>query len=122
MGLGVPFNIASYALLTRLLAQVSGLQVRCASCITMYVVFARSQHSTSLITDTQAGEFVHVLGDAHVYRNHVDALLQQLERQPRPFPRLRINSEITRIDDFRFEHLTLDGYDPWGSLKMEMAV
>ena len=69
MGLGVPFNIASYALLTRLVAQVCGLR---------------------------AGEFVHVLGDAHVYSNHVEPLLRQLERAPRPFPRLVIDPSVTQ--------------------------
>lgn len=95
MGLGVPFNIASYALLTRLLAQVCGLR---------------------------AGDFVHVLGDAHVYRTHVDPLLEQLERAPRPFPRLLIDPAITDIDAFRFEHLKIEGYDPHPPIKMEMAV
>lgn len=95
MGLGVPFNIASYALLTRLLAQVAGLK---------------------------AGEFVHVIGDAHVYKNHVDPLLSQLDREPRPFPKLRIDPSVTDIDAFRFEHFTLEGYDPYPAIKMEMAV
>lgn len=74
------------------------------------------------MTRAQAGEFIHVIGDAHVYRNHVDALLLQLEREPRPFPHLVVNPEVTDIDAFRFEHLALEGYDPWGSIKMEMAV
>jgi thymidylate synthase len=65
---------------------------------------------------------VHVLGDAHIYRNHVEPLLLQLEREPRPFPRLRIDPSVTSIDDFRLEHLVLEGYDPWGTIKMEMAV
>jgi len=70
----------------------------------------------------QAGEFIHVLGDAHVYRNHVDALLLQLEREPRPFPRLRVDPSVTSIDAFRMEHLGLEGYDPHASIKMNMAV
>jgi len=96
MGLGVPFNIASYALLTRLLAQVCGLK---------------------------AGEFIHVIGDAHVYKNHVEPLLaEQIGREPRPFPRLKIDDSITDISMFRFEHFTLEGYDPHPPVKMEMAV
>jgi dihydrofolate reductase / thymidylate synthase len=95
MGLGVPFNIASYALLTRLIAQVTGLK---------------------------AGEFIHVIGDAHVYSNHVEPLIQQLEREPKPFPKLKIDPSITSIDDFKFEHFTVEGYEPHGPIKMEMAV
>jgi dihydrofolate reductase/thymidylate synthase len=95
MGLGVPFNIASYALLTRLLAHVTGLA---------------------------AGEFVHVLGDAHVYSNHIGPLLTQLEREPRPFPTLWIDPAVTDIDAVRFEHLRVDGYDPHPPIKMDMAV
>jgi dihydrofolate reductase/thymidylate synthase len=96
MGLGVPFNIASYALLTRMLAQVCGLR---------------------------AGEFVHVLGDAHVYKNHVEPLLaEQVDREPRPFPTLKIDPSVREIDDFRFEHFTIVGYDPHPPVKMEMAV
>ena len=87
---------------------------------------APAQHSPRIpvrfLTLSQAGEFIHVIGDAHVYRNHVDALMLQLEREPRPFPRLAINPEVTDIDAFRLEHLTLEAYDPWGSIKMEMAV
>jgi thymidylate synthase len=95
MGLGVPFNIASYALLTRMVAQVTGLK---------------------------AGEFIHVLGDAHVYNNHVDALKVQLERAPRPFPKLRINPAKTDIDSFEYSDFTIEGYDPHPSIKMAMAV
>lgn len=95
MGLGVPFNIASYALLTRLLAAATGLA---------------------------GGELVHVIGDAHVYANHVEPLLEQLGRAPRPFPTLRLPPDVTDIDAFRFEHLTLEGYDPHGTIKMDMAV
>ncbi len=95
MGLGVPFNIASYALLTRLLAHVCGLG---------------------------AGELVHVVGDAHVYANHVEPLKEQLEREPRPFPTLTIDPAVTDIEAVRFEHLTVHGYDPHPPIKMEMAV
>ncbi|ETV96381.1 thymidylate synthase [Aphanomyces invadans] len=95
MGLGVPFNIASYALLTRMLAQVSGLQ---------------------------AGDFIHVIGDAHVYSNHVAPLLEQLKRSPRPFPRLHLNPAKTSIDEFTFDDFTLDGYDPHKTIKMDMSV
>ncbi|TMW65941.1 hypothetical protein Poli38472_003706 [Pythium oligandrum] len=95
MGLGVPFNIASYALLTRLIAQVAGLK---------------------------AGDFVHVIGDAHIYLNHLEPLKIQLGRTPRPFPTLRINPEKTNIDDFEFGDFELDGYKPHGTIKMAMSV
>ena len=95
MGLGVPFNIASYALLTRLLAHVCGLR---------------------------AGELVHTLGDAHVYSNHVEALQTQLLREPRPFPTLRINAEKTDIDAFTFDDFELLGYEPHPKIEMKMAV
>ncbi|GMF62282.1 unnamed protein product [Phytophthora fragariaefolia] len=96
MGLGVPFNIASYALLTRLIAQVTGLK---------------------------PGEFVHVIGDAHVYLNHVEPLQKQLTRTPRPFPTLLINPEkTTSIDGFTFEDFEVRDYRPHGTIKMEMSV
>lgn len=96
MGLGVPFNIASYALLTRLVAQVTGLK---------------------------PGEFVHVIGDAHVYLNHVEPLQKQLTRMPRPFPTLHINpGKTSSIDDFTFEDLEVRDYKPHGSIKMTMSV
>lgn len=94
MGLGVPFNIASYSLLTCLIAKVTGLK---------------------------PGEFVHVLGDAHVYNNHVDALKEQIDRTPRPFPKLSIRAR-EKIEDFCFEDLTLDGYSPHKAISMQMAV
>lgn len=94
MGLGVPFNIASYSLLTCLMAKVTGLK---------------------------PGDFVHVLGDAHIYTNHVDALKEQIERTPRQFPRLSI-AEKTNIEDFTMEDLNLEGYEPHKSIRMEMAV
>ena len=95
MGLGVPFNIASYALLTRLVAQVCGLQ---------------------------AGDFIHCIGDAHVYVNHIDALKEQILRTPKPFPTLRIRPEVTDIDHFQFSDFTVDGYSPDAAIKMTMAV
>ena len=99
MGLGVPFNIASYSLLTHMLAHVTGLK---------------------------PGDFVHTLGDAHVYQNHIEALNTQLERQPRPFPRIRFGRPdgkfIEDIEDFTAESIHLDGYNPWPAIKMEMAL
>lgn len=95
MGLGVPFNIASYALLTRMIAHVCGLR---------------------------AGEFVHTLGDAHVYTNHVDALKQQLLRKPRAFPKLRLNPKVNDINDFTYDDFTVEGYNPYGKVAMKMAV
>ncbi|KAI1722940.1 thymidylate synthase domain-containing protein [Ditylenchus destructor] len=95
MGLGVPFNIASYALLTHMIAKVTNLK---------------------------AGDFVHNIGDAHVYQNHIDALKIQLERSPRPFPKITFKSDITNIEDFTVDSICLDGYDPYPPIKMEMAV
>ena len=95
MGLGVPFNIASYALLTHLLAHVTGLK---------------------------AGELVYSLGDAHVYSNHVEPLREQLKRTPSRFPTLRIDESVRDIDAIRFEHLTLEGYTPQGVIRMDVAV
>lgn len=95
MGLGVPFNIASYSLLTAMVAQVCNLK---------------------------CGDFVHTIGDAHVYVNHVDALREQLVRTPREFPKLRLNSEIQDIDKFEFSDFTIEGYKPDAAIKMKMAV
>lgn len=95
MGLGVPFNIASYALLTYMIAHVTNLK---------------------------PGDFIHTLGDAHVYLNHVEPLKEQLKRSPRPFPKLNIKRQISDIDDFRFEDLEIVEYDPYPTIKMEMAV
>ena len=94
MGLGVPFNIASYALLTCMIAHVCGLKV---------------------------GDFVHSMGDAHVYLNHVDALKTQLERTPRPFPKLTIKRQVSDID-FQFADFDIEGYNPYPKIDMEMAV
>jgi len=95
MGFDVPFNIASYALLTYMVAHVCGLK---------------------------PGDFVHLLGDVHVYKNHVEPLNKQLKRHPRPFPTLNIARNVTNIDDFMFEDFELTGYDPHKTIKMDMAV
>jgi len=95
MGLGVPFNIASYSLLTRMIAQVCGLK---------------------------AGEFIHVIGDCHVYKNHVEPLKKQLEREPRPFPKLKINPDVKDIDGFQYSDFEITDYKPYPAIKMKMAV
>ncbi len=93
--LGVPFNIASYALLTLMVAQVCGLK---------------------------PGDFVHTLGDAHLYSNHLEQARLQLTRQPRPLPMMRINPAVTDIFAFKFEDFTLEGYDPHPAIKAPVAV
>jgi len=93
--LGVPFNIASYSLLTLMVAQV---------------------------TELEPGEFVHTLGDAHLYLNHFDQAREQLSRAPRPFPSMHLNPEIRDLNAFRFEDFTLQGYEPHPAIKAPIAV
>lgn len=93
--LGVPFNIASYALLTMMLAQVCGYE---------------------------AGEFVHTLGDAHIYSNHFNQVDEQLSREPRALPKMKINKERTSIFDFTYEDFTLEEYDPYPTIKAPIAI
>lgn len=93
--LGVPFNIASYALLMLMLAQVCNLE---------------------------AGDFIHTFGDAHIYNNHLEQANLQLSREPRPLSTMKINPEVKDIFSFKFEDFTLENYDPWPHIKAQVAV
>jgi len=93
--LGVPFNIASYALLLQMMAQVTGLE---------------------------AGDFIHTTGDTHLYLNHIEQAQLQLTRTPRPLPRMLINPDVKDIFAFRYEDFQLEGYDPWPHIKADVAV
>jgi thymidylate synthase len=93
--LGVPFNIASYALLTHMVAQVCGLGV---------------------------GDFVHTYGDVHIYSNHMEQVELQLSREFRPLPTLQINPEVKDIFSFRFDDFKIENYDPWPAIKAPVAV
>jgi thymidylate synthase len=91
----VPFNIASYALLTMMMAQATGLQ---------------------------AGEFIHTLGDAHIYLNHIEQVKLQLTRKPYPLPQMKLNPDVTNIFDFKFEDFELTGYVSHPHIKGEISV
>lgn len=93
--LGVPFNIASYALMLQMMAQVTGLK---------------------------AGDFIHTTGDTHLYLNHIEQARLQLTRTPRPLPRMVINPDVKDIFDFRYEDFQLEGYDPWPHIKAAVSV
>lgn len=93
--LGVPFNIASYSLLTMMIAQLTGLK---------------------------PGEFIHTLGDAHIYKNHIEQVKLQLTREPRPLPTMKLNPNVTSIFDFTYDDFTLEGYDPHPHIKGEVSV
>lgn len=91
----MPFNIASYAILTHMIAHIAGLK---------------------------AGEFVHTIGDCHVYLNHESALEEQIKREPRAFPRLKIKRQVQEIEDFKYEDFEVVDYNPHPIIKMDMAV
>lgn len=93
--LGVPFNIASYALLLMMMAQVTGLK---------------------------AGDFIHTTGDTHVYSNHIEQVKLQLTREPKPLPTMKINPDVKNISDFKYEDFTLENYEPWPHIKGVVAV
>lgn len=121
MGLGVPFNIASYSLLTYMIAHVTGLKVRIKDTPHLQK-FQTSFALLSILFYFQPGEFVHTMGDCHVYVNHISALEEQVKREPREFPKLRIVREVKDIDDFTAEDFELIDYKPYSKLYMKMAV
>ncbi|XP_073344648.1 thymidylate synthase isoform X2 [Pagrus major] len=125
MGLGVPFNIASYALLTYMIAHITGLKVRapcfCQNSLSIIVCFITSCVSFFFLL-CQPGDFVHTLGDAHIYVNHIEPLKVQLQREIRPFPKLKILRQVESIDDFRAEDFEICDYNPHPTIKMQMAV
>ena len=93
--LGVPFNIASYALLTIVLAKITGYE---------------------------PGEFIHTFGDVHIYENHIAAVKEQLKRKPRPFPKVKLDPKLKSIEDFKPEMVTLENYDPHPVISAELTV
>ena len=93
--LGVPFNIASYALLTIILAKIAGLQ---------------------------PGEFIHTFGDVHIYENHIEQVKEQLKRTPRPFPTIKIEGKMKKLEDFKPEKIILENYNPHPPIKGELTV
>ena len=93
--LGVPFNIASYSLLTMMMAQVCGLAL---------------------------GDFVHTFGDVHIYNNHIEQVKLQLSREPRPLPTMRLNPEVKSLFDFKYEDFTLENYNPYDAIKAEVSI
>jgi thymidylate synthase len=93
--LGVPFNIASYSLLTMMMAQVCGLE---------------------------PGDFVHTFGDVHIYNNHMEQVKLQLSREPRPLPTMKLNPEVKSLFDFKYEDFTLENYNPWDAIKAEVSI
>ena len=93
--LGVPFNIASYALLCMMIAQVTGLE---------------------------PGEFIHTTGDTHLYLNHLEQARLQLSREPRPLPTMKLNPDVKSLYDFQYEDFVLENYDPWPHIKADVSV
>ncbi|XP_069015675.1 thymidylate synthase isoform X1 [Embiotoca jacksoni] len=128
MGLGVPFNIASYALLTYMIAHITGLEVLHTSvgklnfCCVHQVSSITSPVFVSFVPPRQPGDFVHTMGDAHIYVNHIEPLKVQLQRDIRPFPKLKILRKVESIDDFRAEDFEICDYNPHPTIKMQMAV